>query len=115
MNIYLVRRAETKAILGVYWSESLYNLWWTIDELGEPSIYEAAELCEPGAIHFPGQEPVAVQSNLCGDDEENADFTFAGAEPSQNLLASIHQQSALEWAALPDAREIEAYRRKAND
>lgn len=98
MNIYLVRSIETKRFEGVYWANSLGDLWDTFDQFGDPFGYEFAKLSEPGAICVGDKDGVHVpQWQDIVADEDMEDFDFAGFEADENLATAMHNQHELNW------------------
>lgn len=50
MIVAMVRRAETKKLLGIFWAQSLADLWWDVDAHGDPSGYEYLRMGNQGAL-----------------------------------------------------------------
>lgn len=105
MKIYLVRRIEDKGILGVFWG-SPAAVWDTVDELGDPSSFEAAVL-DFGAIYIDTPTEPAWQQY---DDmsEEGPDYgpkDFAGYTPSVSFSDAIRAQSDMKWTRLDHTNE----------
>lgn len=108
MKVYLIRRFETKAILGIFWSANLENLWWELDEIGEPCQYEYTIL-DCGWIAFEEEEPTPVNADtLSAEAREALDdnwFSWAGAGYSDTLSEAIHQPDRRKWRRFPHATE----------
>lgn len=101
MDVYLVRRVSDKGILGVFWG-SPATVWDTVDELGDPCIFEAAKI-GPGAIYIDGaSEPVWGQYDDAAEDcyEVEGPEDFTGYTPSELLSNAIHDQKTLKWKRL---------------
>lgn len=101
MKVYLVRRVEDKGILGVFWG-SPACVWDCIDEIADPSDYEAAVL-ERGAIYACDKEPVWSQWE--NEDSDLQPEDFSGYTPSEGLGIAIRDQESLRWKRLDYADE----------
>ena len=101
MSVYLVRRIETKGVLGIFWG-SPADVWDAVDELGDPSAYEAARL-RPGAIYARDEEPVWDQWHDVPPDADMTPETFAAYSSSEGLWNQITDQKELRWKPLDPA------------
>lgn len=110
MKIYLIRRAGTSNILGLFWAVAKLDLWWAVDEWGDPADYEYLELKNPGSLAFPEDEPTAHQwgSAKAGDDEADVDlpeFSWQGAAHSELFIPAIYNMADFAWKRLPHANK----------
>ncbi len=98
MYVYLVRRIADKGVLGVFWG-SPESVWNTVDELGDPCIFEAAKI-DSGAIYIDGSsEPIWQQFDDMAEEEEVTESPkdFSSYIPSESLSLLIRDQSLLRW------------------
>lgn len=104
MKIFLVRHAEEKTILGLFWTGTIKDLWWEVDGTTDPYHYEYAEL-HHGSLHFGDVEPSVAQAPD-GDESDSFDpprTPWDQATPSEHLWAALHRQSDERWTRFPAA------------
>lgn len=73
MATYLVRMEETNELVGIFWAQSLVELYWAIDECCDPGISQIKKLPR-GGIFFPKKTKLKVPFDLGGDDETEDNF-----------------------------------------
>lgn len=105
MKVYLIRRIETKGVLGIYWANSISALWDTIDEVGDPGIYEYTVLRDAGGLFFPDEEPVIADYDNDDENADDADISWAEAVPSECFSEAIFFQDRYKWIAMPHTDE----------
>jgi hypothetical protein len=105
MKVYLIRNFRSKAIIGIYWSRSLNDLWWEVDGLADPSAYEYVTMPH-GSLHFAGEEPIVEQVPDTDDEAVLDDFSpkplpWNNATPSENLWSALHNAETMKWSRFP--------------
>jgi hypothetical protein len=101
MNVYLIREIESTRVHGIFWAETREDLFWTLDEMPDPLLFEYARLRHPSGIwtekamddvmSSPQEDLLAEEQNL--PDEIAEDFDQLG----ENLYEAITCQRTLHW------------------
>jgi hypothetical protein len=110
MSLYLVRAAETRAIVGIFYAHDRMSLAEIVDDSGEnPNICEVAELPE-GGISFRVNTPIPLPSLKMNEGEidraHSQIWGSAEAYSEQWGLMFLEEHSQLQWGNLvPDGME----------
>jgi hypothetical protein len=97
MNVYAVRITETKEAIGVYWVNSLTELYIIIDEeIVDPVLCEYAPLMA-GGITFSIPEKTSPSLPLAIGDTEDDPVRELFENARFNQSAAINLMSELRW------------------
>jgi hypothetical protein len=99
MQVYLVRHIESREFQGIFWAQSLAELWDLFDEIGDPLGFEFARI-KSGALYHQktvGEGPVIGQWGEMTQAECNQDFDWGIFEESEGLAESLRDQRRLRF------------------
>lgn len=111
MPAYLVREAGTTIVCGIFWADNLKDLWWAVDEMGDPAEFEYFRL-RAGGLYSPrplGEGWRVKQSHSGQDDETDHKewpgnrFPFDGFEMSEELADIVTRMEQAVWRRFPFA------------
>ena len=108
MNVYLVRFAGTTKISGIFWASNIHDLFWTVDEMGDPGAFEFTKLTMSGGIWNEENEEQAIAAvqlddpSWGEDDDEgkptHSPFTTLGESPAYAMI----EQATYKWKTFGD-------------
>lgn len=109
MRVFIVREIESRAFEGIFWAETLADLWDTFDQVGDPLGYEYASINEPGAL-FRGSRaglPITQYNDLPPGQEEPdfEDTDWSGFEEDEAFGWLLRHQDELRWKPFPASDE----------
>lgn len=97
MDVYLVRRVDTKKIEGIFWG-SKAQVWDAVDEECDPVFFEYARLKPGGGIRHRGEGIDVTQWDGPElDDDETPPADFSGFTTTDTLDDALYFQSRLRW------------------
>lgn len=102
MNTYLLRFANTTKISGIFWANSIHELFWAVDEMGDPGAFEYATISMSGGIWNDTNEDdsaEAIQYNATSgvaDDDPGILFSHF-TSVSDSVSDVIWKQSTKKW------------------
>lgn len=102
MSAYIVRDIESKALIGLFAAPTLTDLFWAVDQAGDPYSTEYTPLKYGGIfVDLSGVNPALGWPAAC-DDEGEGEFwyyptTTAQMEPSDSVMDSYYN----EWLPMP--------------
>ena len=104
MSTYGVRLSEGHQAVGIFWAESLYELFWAIDECWDPQECEIKKL-KAGGIMWKGKTDIQfeVETDIQFSDEgDDVPVSFDGASYSEQTSMDLHSSDGwrpvqIEW------------------
>lgn len=90
---YLVRDVEEKKIQGIVWG-SLDEIWDTVDEWGDPALFEFARLPSGGLMD---PRPIVEIPNSAKSNVDEVGFDFAQFVCSGKIDIALDEPDRLRW------------------
>lgn len=113
MKVYLVREAGTTKVHGIFWADSIHDLFWAVDEMADPCVFEYAKLNRPSGIWTPKPMDEVEASSQFKDTPDDEDFEGFGLESfdqeGDHLMDAVFDQGQLRWRTFGDPGQY--YRR----
>ncbi|WP_238368804.1 hypothetical protein [Mesobacterium pallidum] len=108
MTPYYVRVAGTKKMQGIFWAETLLDLFWAVDEMGNPYDYEYAEPRMPGGLWHDAANVDTPDSRPYDEEADDDGFTILpiGESRGENTAEELTEQDDLEWITFPPSDEF---------
>lgn len=72
MIVIHVRHIETKCYAGIFWADTHADLWWLVDQLGDPADYEWCR-AKHGGVEV-AEEMTTTSFEWSGDEEDDGAF-----------------------------------------
>lgn len=108
MATYIVRTAEKKQFVGIFWAENIVDLGWAIDEFLDPFMCEYSKLSAGGVCTFGKKGKMTIPAPEPSNDSDEATElageklgkrlrkSFGRAELSENLFCAFFDDD-LRW------------------
>jgi hypothetical protein len=110
MTVYIVRIRGSNELVGIFWCENRYELFWLVDEFRSPCHCEY-RIAHSGGMYWQGRIPPMSEYGEATTDEEvetydkaiSKEVSFCESTHEDLLYSKVKRRA---WHAFPVAQEV---------